>query len=122
MTDADELARRYLALWAEYFKALLADPRALEMVKRWISLTTQFSYPEPGTTAEEGAPAPGWPPFLSPFGPLPAPPTSPGAATDREDELAGLTRRLADLERRVADLERPQKPSASSRAARKRGN
>ena len=122
MTDADELARRYLALWAEYFKALLADPRAMEMVKRWISLTTQFSYPEPGATAEEGAPAPGWPPFLSPFGPLPAPSATSDVSADREDELTGLARRVADLERRVADLERPQKPGRSSRVARKRAN
>ena len=28
MNDADELARRYLALWTEYLTALIADPQA----------------------------------------------------------------------------------------------
>jgi hypothetical protein len=122
MTDADELARRYLALWAEYFNTLLADPRAMEMVKRWISFTSQFSYPEPGTTAEEGTPSPAWPPFFGPFGPLPAPSLPADASATREDEFAALTLRVIELERRVAELEGRGKQTRSRQSPRRRGD
>jgi hypothetical protein len=119
MTDADELARRYLALWAEYFKTLLADPRAMEMVKRWMVFTSQFSYPEPGAAEGENAPPPAWPSFFGPFGPLPAPPLTPDEA-ERGDGMADLTRRISELERRVAKLEHRQKRSPSRRAQERR--
>ncbi len=31
MTDAQDLARRYLALWGEYLTALLSDPAGAEL-------------------------------------------------------------------------------------------
>ena len=30
MSEADELARRFLALWSDYLTALLSDPKAAE--------------------------------------------------------------------------------------------
>jgi len=115
--DADELAQRYLALWAQYLTALLGDPRTLDMVKRWVSVVGQFSYPKP-STADESAPFPAWPPVFGPFGPLPVAPAAgaPGEQPgEREDGLTELARRVEALERRVAALEHPQKPRAPRR-------
>ena len=109
MNDADELARRCLALWAEYFKALLADPRTMGMVKRWISITGQFSYPASGAPPGDAGPSPAWPPVFSPFGTLPVPPLATGASAERGDGLADLTHRVAELEQRIAVLERPRR-------------
>ena len=117
MTDADELARRYLALWTEYFTVLLADPRTMEMVKRWMSFAGQFSYPEPGASSGEGAPLPTWPPVFGPFGPLPAPP-----AGESVEAIAKLTRRIDELERRLGELERRQKSGPTRRPARASGD
>jgi hypothetical protein len=124
MDDVEDLARRYLALWAENFKTLLADPRAMEMVKRWISFTGQFSYPASGTTREEGAPPPAWPPFFAPFGP-PQPPT-PDAPGGQSGGLVELERRVAELERQVAELvamlEHPRKPRPARPGSRRGRN
>ncbi|HXC28017.1 MAG TPA: hypothetical protein VNV38_08680 [Stellaceae bacterium] len=102
MTDAEELAERYLALWTQYMTALLADPRTMEMLKRWMELASRFSYPEAGANEAIASPFPAWPPFFSPFG-APAPPVAADAA---------LTRRIDELERRLAALE--QKPASRS--------
>jgi hypothetical protein len=118
MSDADDLARRYLALWTEYLTALLADPRAMETLKRWVSVTGQFSYPAPGDESAGAAPFPAWPPFFGPFGLPPAPPGAPGAPQD--DAVAALERRVAALERRLAALERP-KPRPTRRGPRSGG-
>ena len=48
MSDADDPVQRYLVLWTQYLTALLADPRAMETLKRWMSFTGQFAYPAPG--------------------------------------------------------------------------
>jgi hypothetical protein len=123
MNDADELARRYLALWTEYLTAFLADPRALETTKRWIAFTGQFAYPAPGKAGAAGeggdAPLPPLPPIFGPFGPLPmaspiAVATGEGSATI--DELA---RRVEALEQRIATLERTTKPRPARRTRRK---
>src|SRR5437764_1429420 len=34
MNDADDLARRFLALWSEYLAALAADPKGAEPLRR----------------------------------------------------------------------------------------
>ena len=117
MTDADELARRYLSLWAEYLTALLGDPRALEMLKRWLTLTGQFSYPAgKSSPAAAGAPFPAWPPFFAPFGP-PIPPATDGGPA-QADAVAALTERVDQLERRLTALEREPKPRGPSRRTR----
>ena len=103
MTDAEELAERYLALWSQYLTALLADPRAMETLKRWMAFTGQFAYPASGMAPPGGAPFPAWPPFFGPFAP-PAP--SADAAG-----IAALTRRVHELERRLAALEHAGKPA-----------
>src|SRR5262249_52693600 len=84
MTDADELARRYLSLWTEYLTALVGDPRALEMLKRWLTLTGQFSYPSAGSSPAMAAPFPAWPPFFAPFGPPVPPPAERGGTAQAE--------------------------------------
>jgi hypothetical protein len=104
MTDAEELAERYLALWTQYMTTLLADPRTMEMLKRWMEFAGRFSYPEAGANEAPGSPFPAWPPFFSPFG-APAPPVAVDA-----DGVVALTRRIDDLEHRVAALENAPKP------------
>ena len=115
MTDPDELARRYLSLWSEYLTALVGDPRALEMLKRWLTVTGQFSYPAAGSPPAAGARFPGWPPFFAPFAP-PVPPTSGDGGPAQEDALAALAERVDQLERRLAALEGEPKPRRSARA------
>lgn len=124
MSDADELARRYLALWTEYLTAFLADPRALETMKRWVAFTGQFAYPAPGNAGKAGAaaaggeaPLPPLPPIFGPFGPLPSPPAAAGDA----DAVAVLTRRVDDIERRLSALEanRARRPAARPRSSSK---
>jgi hypothetical protein len=117
MSEADDLAQRYLTLWTQYLTALLADPRAMETLKRWAAFTGQFAYPAPGTTEAGGAPFPVWPPFFGPFG---MPPVPPGAADARPDRLAALAQRVDALERRLAALERkPPRKAAARRPPRK---
>lgn len=116
MTDADELARRYLSLWTDYLTRLLGDPRALEMLKRWLTLTGQFSYPDAGSSPTGGAPFPAWPPFFAPFGP-PVPPTTDGGPA-QATSVAALTERVDQLERRLAALEHGTKPRSPSRRTR----
>jgi hypothetical protein len=111
MTDAEELAERYLALWTQYLTALMADPRAMETLKRWMEFVGRFSYPAPGAQHSGGAPFPAWPPFFGPFG-VPAPPTATDGSVPRGTEIAELARRVDALERRLAALERKRKPRA----------
>lgn len=109
MTDTEELADRYLALWSRYLTALLADTRAMETLKRWMAFTSQFAYPAPGAAQQSGAPFPAWPPFFGPF----APPSMPAAPSVVEaDTVAALARRIDELERRLAALEDALKPVA----------
>jgi hypothetical protein len=118
MTDADDLAQRYLTLWTQYLAALLADPRAMETLKRWIAFTGQFSYPAPGDKAAGEAPFPTWPPFFGPFGFPSAPPGAAGASAAGSDAIAALAQRVDELERRLAALERKPKPARSGRGGR----
>jgi hypothetical protein len=114
--DAEELAERYLALWSQYLTALLADPRAMETLKRWMAFTGQFAYPASGAAQQGAAPFPAWPPFFGPFAPPP-----PSAASGDGDGVAALTRRVDELERRLAALERPIRPRRPRRSPRSRG-
>jgi hypothetical protein len=103
MTDAEDLAERYLAVWTQYLTALMADPRAMETLQRWMEFAGRFSYPAPGAPQGSGAPFPVWPPFFGPFG-VPVPPAANG------NGIAALTRRVDELERRLAALEPKPKP------------
>ena len=117
MNDADELARRYLALWTQYLTTLLADPRAMEMLKRWMEVAGRFSYPA-SEPAQPGAAAfPAWPPFFGPFGP----PLIPNAAGAQAEEITRLARRVEELEQRLAALESRPKPRHAPHRTRRRG-
>ena len=119
MSDADDPAQRYLALWTQYLTALLADPGAMETLKRWVSFTQEFSYPAPGSAQRNEAPVPLWPPFFGPFGMAAAP----GTATEGGEAVAALARRIDELERRLAALERKPgaaRPRRLDRGAQKR--
>ncbi|HWB51308.1 MAG TPA: hypothetical protein VG651_19500 [Stellaceae bacterium] len=116
MTDADDLAQRYLGLWMDYLSALLADPRAVETLKRWMAFTGRFAYPAPGNPPQDSAPLPLWPPFLGPFGPPVAPPAGDGKA----EALAALAARVEALERRLGALENGAPPPHARRPARSR--
>ncbi|HTZ36304.1 MAG TPA: hypothetical protein VMB84_09795 [Stellaceae bacterium] len=118
MSEADDLTQRYLALWTQYLTALLANPQAIETLKRWKSFTGQFAYPEPGSEAGKGAAVPPWPPFFGPFGLAPLPPGA-AAPPAQADGVATLAQRVDALERRVADLERrleTRRPSPARKA------
>jgi len=115
MSDADDLAQRYLGLWTQYLTALLANPQAMDTLKRWMSFAGQFSRPTSGDGQGSNAPFPAWPPFFGPFGLSPVPPTGPGPGDDR---IAELVKRVDDLERRLAALERPPRPRRVRRSAR----
>jgi hypothetical protein len=122
MIDADELARRYLALWTEYLTAFLADPRALETMKRWIAFTGQFAYPEAGKAGAAGNAPPPLPPIFGPFGPLPM--ANPIAASTGEHSatIDALARRVEALEERLAALESNRARRPATRHARRRSS
>jgi len=115
MSEADDLAQRYLTLWMQYLTALLADPRVIETLKRWQAVTGQFSDPPPHASTAPDTQFPAWPPFFTPFGlPIAAPST-----TADGKQLAELSRRVDELERRLAALE-PRAPARQRRGRRAR--
>src|SRR5580658_8920866 len=117
MSDADELARRYFALWADYLTALVADPQAAEMLQRWIAFTGQFAK---ASGEPSGGSFAGWPPIPprpNASGSAAAAAASTGASDERGDAVGELAGRVGELERRLDALER--RPAA--RPAR-RGN
>src|SRR5277367_6525185 len=118
MDDADELARRYFALWADYLTALLADPQTAALLQRWIAFAGQFAT-SPGEHAD--SPFPAWPPIPSATGPTnrsqTAAAAAAGASGERDDAVGELASRVDELERRLAALER-----GSSIRRSRRGN
>jgi hypothetical protein len=124
MSDADELARRYFALWADYLTALVADPQTAELLQRWLAFTGQFGQAAGERSGNPFAPL-GWPPTpdaarsASDRPPADAA-TAAGASRQRDDAVGELARRVAELERRIAALEprskaaRPRKRSGPS--------
>src|SRR5436305_253070 len=100
MSEADDVARRFIALWGDYLTALAADPKMAEPLHRWLGLVA--------------AAMPGWPAGeAGPSGPSRAPARSPadaaasaGASGERDAAVAELARRLDELEARIAALER----------------
>ncbi|MBV9554182.1 MAG: hypothetical protein JO032_15480 [Alphaproteobacteria bacterium] len=109
MSEADDVAQRYLRLWVQYLTALLANPRAVETLNRWTEFTGRFAYPPAADKDSAAPPAPTWPPFFGPFG---LPPGAPGAPSDA---IADLARRLDALEQRIAKLEGQGGPGPAAR-------
>jgi hypothetical protein len=120
MTDADELARRFFSLWAEYLTALVADPQAAELLQRWVAFTSQFAKnasERPGNSIGNpfGSPFPIWPPLAAGFaapGSTAAAASAAGASGERGDAVGELARRIGELERRLAALEGESRPAA----------
>ena len=114
MSDAADLARRFLMLWEDYLAALLANPSEAELLQRWLrAAAPSAAFPGPrdsaaGAQARQSGPAVG------------APPAS-GASDERDDAVAQLARRIAALEERVAAVERGGRAVAAS-ARRNRRN
>jgi len=44
MSEADDLARRFFALWTEYLTALLSDPKAAAVLQGWLSLAGRSAW------------------------------------------------------------------------------
>jgi len=114
MSEADELARRFFALWSDYLTALLSDPKTAEPLRRWLALAAAAM---PGIAAGEKNPA----------GAAQSPsdaPAAAGASGERGAAVAELARRLDELAERVAALESRRRPirgaAGRSRAARQR--
>src|SRR5205823_4567438 len=109
MSEADDLARRFIALWSDYLTALAADPKMAEPLHRWLGLVA--------------AAMPSWPAGeAGPSGPSRAPARSPadaaasaGASGERGAAVAELARRLDELEARIAALGRRRRPAAGDR-------
>src|SRR6185437_9660913 len=85
MSEADDLAGRFFALWAEYLTALASNPQASEPLYRWLTLLA---------TAADG------------FRPSPDAAAVTGTSAERGISLAELARRVDELGERVAVLER----------------
>jgi len=106
MSEAEDVARRFVALWGDYLSALAADPKTAEPIRRWLGLiAAAIPDPparEPDTTGRSRSPS--------------RPAAAAGASAERDPAVAELARRLDELEGRIAALERPRrKPAASAR-------
>jgi hypothetical protein len=104
MSEADDVARRFIALWGDYLTALAADPKA-EPLHRWLGLVAAAM---PGSPAREAGPA------GSARSPADAAAAA-GASGERDAAVAELARRLDELEIRLAALERRRRPVSSTR-------
>jgi hypothetical protein len=105
MSEADDVARRFIAIWSDYLTALTADPKMAEPLHRWLSLVAAAM---PGSVAREAGP--------SGSARSPADATAPaGASGERDAAVADLARRLDELELRLAALERRRRTVAGAR-------
>jgi len=105
---ADDLARRFFALWAEYLAALVADPKMTEQLGRWLAVAAgALQNPAPGNA----------PPASAPDAAAAA-----GASGERDGAVAELARRVDELARRVAALERPGERGTRPAGGARRGN
>src|SRR6266480_4996707 len=108
MTAAEDLARRYLALWEDYVTAVLADLAAPEALQHRAA----------GGSARAGDPGSG---DRTMCGQHPGPEptagsaTAPGSPRECHDAVADLAGRLARIEERVAALERRRPAAARAR-------
>jgi hypothetical protein len=102
MTDATDLARRFLVAWEEYLTALLSSASAAAI---------GASGPRDGA-ADEGSGPLGPPAGAAPVG---------GASGERNGAVVKLADRLANLERRVALVERGGRAASRPRGRNRRG-
>src|SRR5262249_40296090 len=110
MDDTEDLARRFLALWADYLTALAAEPKTTELLHKWFTLGNPGQPKAPATDTGTAGSAIG------------AAAVS-GTSRERDDAMAELTRRVDELERRLAALERSARPASRVRPrARSTGN
>jgi hypothetical protein len=112
MSEEDDLARRFFALWAEYLAALVADPKMTESLRGWLAVVAG-ALPEaapgdaragahPGSAAHAAAAA--------------------GASGECDAAVAELARRVDELCERVAALERTRKPGRRPAGGARRRN
>jgi hypothetical protein len=104
MSDAEDLARRYLALWQEYLTALLSDPAGTELLWGWA-----FGDRAPHDGGTAAGPAAGAAPVA-------------GASDECRRTVAKLTDRVAVLEERVTALEQRGEQGGRSPARPRRRN
>src|SRR3982751_4728875 len=106
MSDTEDVARRFVALWGDYLTALAADPKTAEPIRRWLGLIGGGA-PDP-PAREPGA--------IGRSRSASGPAAAAGASAERDPAVAELARRLDELEGRIAALERPRRrPAASAR-------
>src|SRR5258707_9088870 len=109
MSEADDVARRFIALWGDYLTALAADPKMAEPLHRWLGLVAAAM---PGSPAHDAGPSGS---SRRP-GRSPADAAAPaGSSGERDGVVAEFARRLDELEARVAALERRRRPVAGDR-------
>lgn len=115
MTDAEDLARRYLDLWRDYITALTADLTEPELLERWTAACSALAGNREPRDAGAIAPA------RRPRPPADASSTA-DTARQRGDIVADLARRLAQVEDRLSVLERrePETPRPRIRNRRPR--
>src|ERR1700730_12830452 len=99
MTDAEDLARRYLALWRHSVTSLLADLATPEVLGHLAAdCSARMGDLGPGDQSGRGQ--------LAAAEPAVGPATAPSSSRERDDAVANLARRVARIEERVAALER----------------
>jgi hypothetical protein len=100
MSEADELARRFIALWAEYLTALAENPPLTEPLRQWLGLLQDargvFANDRPAAGTAAAA----------------------GASGERDAAVAELTRRVDELVDRVGALERTRTRARSAARTR----
>jgi hypothetical protein len=113
MTDAADLARRFLTLWEDYLTALLADPSTVELLQPLVRTGSAFAR-DPrlrdgaaGEQAQETGPPTGASPVAGPSG-------------EHDHTMAELSRRIAQLEERVAAVEQGGRPTSHARRRNRR--
>jgi hypothetical protein len=113
MTDAADLARRFLTLWEDYLAALLADPSAVGLLPPLVRTGSALAR-DPrqrdgaaGEQAQETGPPTG------------AAPTA-GASGECDHTMAELSRRIAQLEEYVAAVEQSGRPASHARRRNRR--
>ena len=108
MSEADDLARRFFDLWAEYLTALLSEPQRSEPLRQWLATAA-------GALPDLLAGEPG----SEPPGPQTGAAAVAAASGERDAAVAELARRIDELAGRVAALEgsrqRRRRPTGSAR-------
>jgi hypothetical protein len=113
MTDAPELARRFLSLWEDYLTALFEHPFEVEVLRGWIKaasgLTRDLEASDHSRNQhreQTGSPADATP--------------ITGTSGECRDLVAELAGRLARLEERLAVIERREPATSRPRRRNRR--